>query len=179
MQAVVLSSTLRRAIEASPTLEQGISVEERSVQSAIEVFYEKMRQDGILTYLEEDAMQVVADCAIAVEAKLGGRPEVVIWVDIDPMDAYRRIGRRDQPDDSAIQLAELRAIDLLHRTMMKKLVQNGTTVVILDKVCQSQKTRQLMELASFLESRAQGMSGTGRPVFITVQEPVSKHKMIN
>ena len=147
-------------------------MEERSVGSAIEVFYEKMRQDGILTYLEEEAMQVVADCAIAVETKLGGRPEVVVWLDIDPMDAYRRIGKRDQPDDSAIQLAELRAIDLLHRAMMRKLVKNGTTVVIMDKVCQSQKTRQLMELTSFLETRAQGIPSAGRPSFITVQEPV-------
>ena len=132
-----------------------------------------MRQDGILTYLEEDAMQVVADCAVAVEAKLGGKPEVVVWVDIDPMDAYRRIGKRDQPDDSAIQLAELRAIDLLHRTMMRKLVQSGTTVVHLHKVCQSQKTQQLLELTGYLESKARGNPGAKGPVFITVQEPVS------
>ena len=153
-------------------MKQGISVEERSVRSAIEVFYEKMRQDGILTYLEEEAMQVVADCAIAVEAKLGGKPEVVIFVDVDPVDCYKRIGRRDQPDDSAIQLAELRAIDMLHRAMMRGLVQSGTTVVTLDRVVLSQRTRQLMELTSFLEAKANGIPGAGRPAFISVQEPV-------
>ena len=33
MQSVVLSSTLKRALEGIPTVKQGISVEERSVDS--------------------------------------------------------------------------------------------------------------------------------------------------
>ena len=140
--------------------------------SAIEVFYEKMKQDKILTYQEEAAMQIIAECALAIEAKLGGKPEVVVWVDCDPVDCYKRIGRRDQPDDQCIQLSELRAIDLLHRKMMRKLVQSGTTVVTMDKVCMSQKTRQLRELTSYLESRANGIANAGRPVFISIQEPV-------
>ena len=172
LQTVVLSSTLRRTLEGCPTAQQGISVEERSVRSAIEVFYEKMKQDGILTNREEEAMQIIADCALALEAKLGGKPEVVIWVDEDPNVCYARVGKRDQPDDESIQLSELRAIDLLHRSMIKGLQQAGTTVVTMDSVVQSQKTRQLAELTSFLESRANGIPSVGRPVFISIQEPV-------
>ena len=171
LQAVVMSSTLKRSIDGIPTQQRGINIDERSLHSAEKVFLRKLRMDGAYTAAEEASMDMLVATAKEIEKKIGGRPEVVIWLNVHPNTCYRRIATRDQPDDGAIQLAELRANDLLHRKMIREIVEGGTTVVILDEVQQHQRSRQMDELASYLESVAAGEEDEGKPVYLTIQKP--------
>ena len=171
LQAVVMASTLRRSIDGIPTQQRGINIDERSLFSAEKVFLRKLRMDGAFTQAEEASMDILLATAKEIEQKIGGRPDVVVWLNVHPNTCYQRIGTRDQPDDGAIQLAELRAIHVLHSKMISEIVNNGTTVVMLDEVQQHQRSRQMTELASYLESFAAWEEDEGKPVYLTIQKP--------
>ena len=166
-----MSSTLKRSVDGIPTQQRGFNIDERSLFSAEKVFLRKLRMDGAFTAAEEASMDILVATAKEIEKKIGGRPDVVVWLNVNPMTCYRRIGTRDQPDDGAIQLAELRAIDLLHRKMIREIVNGGTIVVTLEEVQQHLRSRQMDELTSYLESIATGEEDEGKPTYLTIQKP--------
>ena len=166
-----MASTLRRSIDSVATLSNGANVDERSIFSAISVFMEKLKQDKQFTAVEEEVMTMVAAAAKQVEARIGGKPEVIVYLCTHPRTCLERIARRYQPDDDCITLKELESLDKLHREMMWQATQEGGTVVFVDEVQQFQRKKQMCELASYLESIASGEEDDGKPTYITIQRP--------
>ena len=171
MQTVVMASTLRRSIDSVATLNSGVNVDERSILSAVLVFMEKLKKDNQFTEVEEEIMAMVAAAAKQVEAKIGGKPDVIVYLCTHPKTCLRRISKRYQPDDASISLKELENLDELHREMMRQATQEGVTVVFVDEVQQFQRKKQMCELASYLESIASGEEDEGKPVYLTIRKP--------
>ena len=127
--------------------------------------------EKMLSPEEEEAMSCVAAAARALEERLGGRPQLYIFMESDPETCYSRLNRRSQPDDDKIRLSELRALELLHRKMMKAVVEEGATVAVVERVPTIERTEQMRELTNFMTSMAQGKKEHRYYNHITVIEP--------
>ena len=139
--------------------------------TSIFVFLEKLKQDKQFTKLEEETMVMVAAAARQLEAKIGGKPDVVVYLSTDPKTCMKRISKRYQPDDDCISLKELESLDVLHKKMMQQATLEGVTVVFVDEVQQFQRKKQMNELASYLESIASGEEDEGKPTYLTIRKP--------
>ena len=166
-----MASTLRRSIDSVATLNKGVNVDERSILSSIYVFLEKLRQDKQFTEVEDKTMTMVAAAARQLEARIGGKPDVLIYLNTDPKTCLKRISKRYQPDDDSISLKELESLDVLHKKMMGQATLEGVTVIFVDDVQQFQRKKQMYELASYLESIASGEEDEGKPVYLTIRRP--------
>ena len=171
LQISVMASTLRRTIEGIATCRNGVNLDERSISSAVKVFTKKMIEDGILKPEEKETMMHVAATAEAIEKRLNERPSIYIWCDVEPEECRRRLLTRDQPDDANIKLAELRALDYYHIKMARELQQEGSTVVVLEKVSLAQRVKQIRELSSFIEGVVTGMGTSGKPQYLKIYRP--------
>ena len=161
-------------MEGVPHRARGMTINERSVFSAIYVFLKKLMMEKVLSPEEEEAMACVASAARALEERLGGKPQLYIFMESDPETCYSRLTRRSQPDDDRIRLSELRALELLHRQMMKAVVADGATAVVVERVPTIERTEQMQELVDFMKSMAQGKTGRADYNHITVMEPAKK-----
>ena len=174
MQISVLASTLRRIVEGVPHQLKGMTIYERSVFSAIHVFLKKLMMEKMLSPEEEEVMACIASSARALEERLGGRPQLYVFIESDPETCYCRLNRRSQPDDDKIRLSELRALELLHRQMMRAVVADGATVAVVERVPTIERTEQMHELAGFMTDMAQGKEGKASFNHITVIKPTQK-----
>ena len=133
---LLVMSTL--AMRKSPSGKR-INIFERSIQSSFSCFGKHLRNQGLLSDLEFGTLDEVRNM---IEAKLVGKMDVVIYLNVTPELAMDRIMQRNRPEEKNVQLSFLESLGQLYDEWIGTLVSQNKEVFIVDA------NRPLMEVAN-------------------------------
>ena len=94
-----------------------IILSERSILSSREVFARMLRQDGFLDDVEDRVYHMLFE---GNGQKALTHPEMMMYIDTDPITCLSRVGRRDRKGENRITLEELQKCESYHKTMFRE-----------------------------------------------------------
>ena len=119
-----------RILQTLPEIRYTVSTEdvfyERSIWSALHVFWQNAKESQAVTYWEDIVFQDVYN-------KIRCEPDLYIFIARDPLKCYESVQKRRQAGDSKVTLEYIEKLDLLYMKMFEKLnvrycVVNGVHV---------------------------------------------------
>jgi deoxyadenosine/deoxycytidine kinase len=94
-----------------------IVLSERSIFSSKEVFAKMLRQDGFLDDVEDRVYHMLFE---GNGQKALTHPEMMMYIETDPITCLSRVGRRDRRGENRITLEELQKCESYHKTMFRE-----------------------------------------------------------
>ena len=94
-----------------------IILSERSILSSRMVFARMLRQEGLLDDIEDKVYQMLFE---GYGHKALIYPEMMMYIDTDPITCLSRIGLRDRRGENRITLEELQTCESYHKTMFRQ-----------------------------------------------------------
>jgi deoxyadenosine/deoxycytidine kinase len=107
-----------RILQTLPEIRYSISTEhvfyERSIWSALHVFWQNAKESQAVTYWEDIVFQDVYN-------KIRCEPDLYIFIARDPIKCYESVQKRRQAGDSKVTLEYIEKLDVLYMKMFEKL----------------------------------------------------------
>lgn len=94
-------------------------IQERSLTSALAVFWQRQVDTGTVTTLEDSLLWFFVDDRVTV-------PDVTIYLDVPPEVCLQNISTRGQRGDDKVTLEYLREIDTYYKGLEKTHIVDGT-----------------------------------------------------
>jgi deoxyadenosine/deoxycytidine kinase len=107
-----------RVLQTLPEIRYTVSTEnvfyERSIWSALHVFWQNAKESHCVTYWEDVVFQGIYE-------KFRCEPDFYIYIARDPLKCYESVQKRRQSGDSKVTLEYIEKLDVLYTKMLDKL----------------------------------------------------------